>query len=399
MGLLIGNVANTILPERVKEAVDIDIPMYGVKFPNNSTVGVRTYDAAGLNWSRSNNTTAGVDDFANLAPFNVRECCRIWDSGTSTASYVYKSSYSDTEWQQIREGTHATINGDIMIEVPEFWYRRVNVADGLEIIVAPAYKVGFTPDPWHYVKGVHHAKRYISKYIISAGFASISKVNPLVNTDMNTYRTGLRAKGMNMLHAPAWYSLIMLMLVKYANTDAQNTVSFGWSSGSVAHASGSADSVLGMDGSATAISANEGCLTMGIENFYGNVWKYVDGVFSNNSTLYFRDVEDVMHVPTSVAELLADYTASTFTVPNMDETVITTMANDPVYDWALFPSLTTGYKNVITTDIGFANGNFNCVLVGDNSIHGSGAGFFTFGASEAATSATGNILFGSVAVC
>ena len=51
--------------------------MYGVLFEPNNTIGTRTYDAAGLVWQRSDNTTAGIDNFKNIAPFKTRECCRI----------------------------------------------------------------------------------------------------------------------------------------------------------------------------------------------------------------------------------------------------------------------------------------------------------------------------------
>ena len=122
MGLLIGNIDNSLIPDSVKTALDETVPMYGVLFEPDNTMGTRTYDAAGLVWQRSDNTTAGIDNFKNIAPFQTRECCRTWNSQTKTASYVYKDDYSDTEWETIRKGTHASISGDIMIEVPEFWY-------------------------------------------------------------------------------------------------------------------------------------------------------------------------------------------------------------------------------------------------------------------------------------
>ena len=333
MGLLIGNIPNTILPEQVKQAVNEDIPMYGVKFSSNSTVGVRTYDAAHLNWSRSSNSQAGEDDFKDLAPFNVKEVCRVWNSTNNTASYLYKTDYSDDEWQTIRNGTHATIDGDIMIEVPEFWYRRVSTAEGLEIIVAPEYKVGFTPDPWHYEKGVHHQKRYISKYPIGQNYKIRSGISPLVSTNMNTFRTNLRNKDLNMISAPAWYSLVMLMLVKYASTDVQATVSAGWNSGSTTHTTGSADSVLGLDGSATSVSTNEGALTFGVESFYGDCWKYIDGCFLYDIVIYLKDVEDVTSDPTSLADLQASYTqVVTPVLAEGSNMQITNTANDATQD-------------------------------------------------------------------
>ena len=399
MGLLIGNIPNTILPEQVKQAVNEDIPMYGVKFSSSSTVGVRTYDAAHLNWSRSSNSQAGEDDFKDLAPFNVKEVCRVWDSTNNTASYLYKTDYSDTEWQTIRDGTHATIDGDIMIEVPEFWYRRVSTAEGLEIIVAPEYKVGFTPDPWHYEKGVHHQKRYISKYPIGQNYKIRSGISPLVSTDMNTFRTNLRAKALNMISAPAWYSLTMLMLVKYASTDVQATVSAGWNSGSSIHTVGSADSVLGLDGSATSVSTNEAALTFGIESFYGNCWKYIDGCFLYDNVIYLKDVEDVTSDPTSLADLQASYTqVATPVWAGGSTTSITSIANDTVYDWLLYPSNANGSsKTIVCNDDFWSTSGLRLLGLGGDAWDGASGGFFCW--YSYGVVGDSNVHFGGLAIC
>ena len=250
------------------------------------------------------------------------------------------------------------MDGDIMIEVPEFWYRRVSTAEGLEIIVAPEYKVGFTPDPWHYEKGVHHQKRYISKYPIGSGYKIRSGIGLQVSTNMNTFRTNLRTKGLNMISAPAWYSLTMLMLVKYASTDVQATVSAGRSDDDImepgVRVTGSTDSILGLDGSATSIATNEEALTFGVESFYGDCWKYVDGCFVYDNVVYLNDVEDVMSDPTSLADLQASYTqVATPVLAGGNNSIITSVANDTVYDWLLYPSNASGSSKTIVCGDGF----------------------------------------------
>ena len=399
MGLLIGNIPNTILPEQVKQAVNEDIPMYGVKFSSSSTVGVRTYDAAHLNWSRSSNSEAGEDDFKGLAPFNVEEVCRVWNSTNNTASYLYKTDYSDDEWQTIRNGTHATIDGDIMIEVPEFWYRRVSTAEGLEIIVAPEYKVGFTPDPWHYEKGVHHQKRYISKYPIGQNYKIRSGISPLDNTAMNTFRTNLRAKALNMISAPAWYSLTMLMLVKYANTDVQATVSAGWYRDNTTHTTGSADSVLGLDGSATSVATNEGALTFGVESFYGDCWKCIDGCFLYDNVIYLKDVEDVTSDPTSLADLQASYIqVATPVLAEGNNTLISSIANDTIYDWLFYPSNADGNSKTIVCNDGFwSNSGLRLLALGGGAWVGALGGIFCWVSNNVVGDSAVN--FGSLAVC
>ena len=378
MGLLIGNVDTSFIPDSVKTALDETVPMYGVLFEPNKTMGTRTYDAAGLTWNRSSNTVEGIDNFKNIAPFKTRECCRIWDDTQKKATYVYKDDYTDAEWETIRKGTHASITGDIMIEVSEFWYRRVQREDKkFEIIVAPKYKAGFKPDPWHYVNGKHYEKRYISKYKLSGDFKSLSGQTPRTSTALNTVRTALQAKGMNELTFQAQYSLVMLMLVKYATTDVQAIVANGYSAGAHVWATGGADNVKGMDGSATAVTANENSLSLGIEDFWGNVWSYIDGAVCYAGKTYFKDVDTIQTDPT--VNDLASWTATTSTYPNGgSETLITAIANDADYDWFFAPSSDTNATTQTTNDKFWSAYGLQAPIVGVDTWAGSAGGLFAF---------------------
>ena len=378
MGLLIGNVDTSFIPDSVKTALDETVPMYGVLFEPNSTMGTRTYDAAGLTWNRSSNTVEGIDNFKNIAPFKTRECCRIWDDAQKKATYVYKDDYTDTEWETIRKGTHASIKGDIMIEVSEFWYRRVQREDKkFEIIVAPKYKAGFKPDPWHYVNGKHIEKRYISKYKLSGDFKSLSGQTPRTSTALNTARTTLQAKGMNELTFQAQYSLVMLMLVKYATTDVQAIVANGYSAGNTYYTTGSADNVKGMDGSATAVTANESALALGIEDFWGNVWSYIDGAVCYAGKTYFKDVDTIQTDPT--VNDLASWTATTSTYPNGGSNpLITAIANDADYDWFFAPSADTNATTQTTNDNFWSAYGLQAPAVGGDAWNGSLCGLFAF---------------------
>ena len=383
MGLLIGNVDTSFIPDSVKTALDETVPMYGVLFEPSKTMGTRTYDAAGLTWNRSSNTVEGMDNFKNIAPFKTRECCRIWNDTAKTTSYVYKDDYTDAEWETIRKGTHASIKGDIMIEVNEFWYRRVQREDKkFEIIVAPKYKAGFKPDPWHYVNGKHYEKRYISKYKLSGNFKSLSGQTPRTNTALNTARTTLQAKGMNELTFQAQYSLVMLMLVKYATTDVQAIVANGYSAGNTYYTTGSADSVKGMDGSATAVTANESALALGIEDFWGNVWSYIDGAVCYAGKTYFKDVDTIQTDPT--VNDLASWTATTSTYPNGGSaTLITAIANDADYDWLFTPSSDTNATTQTVNDNFWSAYGLQAPIVNDDAWNDSHCGLFAFACNYA----------------
>ena len=369
MGLCIGNFSNDILPTSVKESIGADTPMYGVKFDGTNSAGIRTYNAATLNWTPSTASVTGVDDFANLAPFNVKECITQYNSSTGEREVLaYKG---DSNWASLV----ASKTGDRMIEFPVFYYRRPSK---YEFIVSPTYKQGFQPSPWHYRKGVLKEVRRISKYNIDTNYASQTGTSPRVSTNMNTFRTNLRAKGLYIMDYDAWYSLSILMLVKYANMNLQSTVGLGWQSSSAVIANGNADTVLGLDGSKTSISTNESVLTFGIENFYANEWKYLDGLFGYGGYLYKKDVEDMAADPTSASELTGGTyeKINTAVIASASNSAISDISYDVTHPHLMFPTA-VGSPNP-SGDACWTNTNFNCVIAGGSFYNGRSDGLFTF---------------------
>ena len=389
MGICIGNFDTSVLPAGVLTAINEDVPMYGVKFDGTNSLGVRTYDAATLKFTPSTATVAGIDNFKDLAPFNVKECCRVYNSSGTT--YYYKENYSASEWQQIREGKHSTIVGDIMIEIPSFYYYRPSEN---EFIVAPRFKVGFLPSPAHFRNGKLLDKIWVSKYNINTNYESKSKTSPRTSTNMNTFRSNLRNKEMYMLDYPTWCSLVILALVKYANMDVQASVANGYSSGSSVYANGNADNVLGLDGSNTSVGSNEASLCMGIENLYGNIWKFIDGAYSNNLDFYLGDILNITADPTNVAGL-ATYTKLATKVASGNNSAIKTISYDTSAPYCIYP--TSVGSPCPSGDTMYSNTSFNCCLVGGSSWIGSVVGLFAFSVYSAV--GVSDVDFGAVGCC
>lgn len=371
MAFVIGNFDDSFMPNAVKIALANDnIPVYGVQFDGSNSAGTRTYNAAGMTWQRSTNTAVGQDDFANLAPFNVKECITQYNSGTDSREVLaYKG---DADWDTLV----ANKTGDRMIEFPCWWYSRPST---YEWLITPSAKVGFKPSPMHYRNGVLHDKVRISKYAINDSYASQTGYSPRVSTNMNTFRNNLRAKGLYMIDYPVWCSIVMLSMVKYANMDVQNTVGQGASSGNATITSGDADSVLGLDGSAGDVGTSRlSVVTHGLENFYSNIWKYIDGLYGYGGYLYYKDVTEMGSDPINVAELESDYTKiNTGVAMGGSNTSIRTIAFDSAYDFGVFPTA-SGSPNP-SGDNFWSNSNFNCVLAGGNAWTGSTGGLFCFG--------------------
>ena len=86
------------------------------------------------------------------------------------------------------------------------------------------------------------------------------------------------------------------------------------------------------------LSANESALALGIEDFWGNCWSYIDGAVCYAGKVYFKDVDTIQTDPSSANDLTS-LTATTSTYPNGgNQTLITAIANDADYDWLFIPS-------------------------------------------------------------
>ena len=195
-----------------------------------------------------------------------------------------------------------------------------------------------------------------------------------------------------MMDYDAWYSIAILMLVKYANMNLQSIVGLGNSSGSLL-ANGYTDTVLGLDGSKTGVTTNESVLTFGIENFYANVWKYLDGIYGYGGYLYKKDVEDVMSDPTSASDLTGGTyeKINTAVIASANNSAISDISFDSTYPHVMFPTA-VGSPNP-SGDACWSNTNFNCVFAGGGFYIGLSVGLFVFSVNDAVGVA------GGVGVC
>ena len=312
MGLFIGNPGSLSSSGGSGHGVGIiDTGIYGVNFASyaggtNNRVGTRIDDAAGMNWTRSTTTTTGVDDFAGKGPFNVRECVTRWNSSTLKHDIV---AYEDEdEWDTYKNNS----NLNRMIEFPKFYYNRPSK---WQFRVSSEQHDGFLPSPMHYRNGVMHDYVYIAKYAVDSSFMSRSGQSPKVSTTLEAFRNGIRANHMYVIDWPVWCSVAMLMLVKYANLDVQSVVGQGNSSSSAPVTNGAADGVMGKDGGIASAVGNQGSVvTFGIENWYSNIWYFIDGYFKNGTTMMINeDIASITANPNT--STWAGYTAMTSQVP------------------------------------------------------------------------------------
>jgi len=330
------------------------IGIYGVEF-NGTNPGKRLYDSRYLKFRKfkpSNTTTAGYDTFikTNDSPFAIKEVATKYNASSGKQEVL--AYEGDSNWNSaISDPEH-----NRMIEFPKFYYNRPSQ---YRWEVSTTQHPGFKPSPMHYRNGVMHDKVWVSKYHLNTNF--LSQTGQVIATYNGTYtetgsdttdytigrfRNNLRTKGMYVLDYATVCSINMLMFIKYASLNVQSLIGFGWcgqyTNGAKTN-TGGADNVKGKDGySGTNKTDNASIVCFGIENWYSNVWKFIDGLVRVGTTMYINtNIENITSNPST--SNMGGYVACGSACPSNVGSdyfgwINNSIAYDSVYDWAMYPT-------------------------------------------------------------
>lgn len=333
MGLYIGARKEGMLPEFVEQSLKsgyLTTPRkWGVRFDGENPGGTRTYNAAGMVWQRSCNSVAGRDDFKVASRiFNPRLCLTKYD--LSKGKRVVVAYEGDSNWAAAVKNT----NLDYMREFVPFYYQRPSK---YEWIISDTPLPGFNIDPMHYHKGRVYEKVRISAYKVGDGWKSRPGINPIVSQSQNSFKNNFKNRGWRVIDYPAWCSIVMLGLVKYANLNFQNTIAKGNTSTNDRLVTGNTQSVKGLDGSPTNnTTTNESMRMFGIENFYGDLYTLMEGIYFNANKIYLKESLDI-DKNIVVGDLTeANGFRQVGTIPNAGVTWIKNFAYDSRCDWGMW---------------------------------------------------------------
>ena len=206
--------------------------------------------------------------------------------GTSEITSDFDNCYP---WSNIEEVTDGA--GNVFVKIPKFYSKITKNTDG-------TYK--------HQLSGTKHegfdtlfkvgAKEIdyvmVGKY---EGSGSSSKVysksgqTPLVEITMDDFRNGCKANGADYQQYDFLIDLILkeLWLVEMATTNSQS-IMYGYvNNNSSAISTGATDSVATPSGSPESnTDGQHACKYRGIENLWGNIYKWCDGISFSGSSVY-----------------------------------------------------------------------------------------------------------------
>ncbi len=208
------------------------IKEYGVRWAGTSSTSCeRLGDAKGLvaNAYQGSTDTAVVNDFDNIYPWSGMKRCNVNENGDILA-------YEDDPNFKL-DGT----NGDVMVEIPKFYYKRTKTGTVEEWWICGTKLPGYELHPLFMDDGKEMSKVFHSCYNASAytdetdnkvKLRSASGDEPKTRSKMEDFRTYARNKGSiwGMEDLSCISALQMLYLVEYANTNSQAMLGQGCSS-------------------------------------------------------------------------------------------------------------------------------------------------------------------------
>lgn len=378
----------------------------------------------GINWNKTADTITRTlnakgytqTDFSRLFPWNRIRRCNLADNGTVTAYH------GDAGFKY--DGT----NGQVMVECPKFYYKVGNDASNYLPRVSQYKKSGYKVHPAFVNDGVEKSKTYIGAFEAScydvsgsaynttdaAGvditaitgdkLASIAGAKPLSGKNnsitLPNFRTLAhnRGSGWELQTFNQISALQMLYIIEYGNWNAQTqidagvtnitddastnmAINTGYTAGvgvgalNLGNASGASGNITHYQTSQTTKAVSY----RGVENLWGNIWKWVDGI--NIKADHNPWIAD------------HDYASDTFTHPYTDAGTIsgtggyvsdiTVNAN---MDYGLLPSGVGGSSTTKLCDYYYtADGNRAALLGGlwaDGALAGPGSWHLAFAASD-----------------
>lgn len=365
----------------------------------------------------SANLSAGAD-FDEINIFGGRKRCNLTNDGKVTAYYG--------EPEFVTSGNNALGNAvQVMVEQPKFYYKVVPI--DLEIINEgenqgyhirkASYYISETPKPGFKIHPAFVGNGKVNDFIYLAAFegslwdssageyilddaqvadfaiaigtgdmlSSVSKAKPISGSSQNLTRKNARllsenrGAGWGQSHATTIAASQLLMLIEYASFDMQSVLGDGNvnknPSMSNVQCTGLTDSLGNISGKEVdAVSYR------GEENFWGNVWTWVDGLNVQNPSMFTTHKVSTLYVS---SDTLNDDTS---VYPYEDTGIhpcysnnayISSFGYSEKFDWLFIPTECNGNSSLPVGD-GMLNNSsgWRTIAMGGYCANNSNAGAF-----------------------
>ena len=267
------------------------------------------------------------------------------------------------------------VNYPVLVKIPEFYYKIEKSGTIFRYYVADGPVDGFDLHPG---SGCYIC-RYEMGEVNGSTPTGCSGRSVLTDKTRGTLRNYTRdmASGFQLYDFAAWCAVGLLYRVEFADWDSQEKINRGIVNDSSVHKTGETDAMVYHTGRAAGGLINTAAVQYRwIENPWGNVFEWIDGINVNNRVPY------ICTEPESYADdTTSNYTSSGITLPNSGW--IKGLGFSSVFPWALLPD-TTGGGSATTYIPDYINSSagWSVVDVSGCYTNASIAGLFFFDASQ-----------------
>lgn len=312
-------------------------------------------------------TGSGSSPFDNYMPWMGMEECTL-----NNATGKVSSKKGDPGFKR------TSIDRPVMVKIPEFYYKIERVGSIFRYYIADGPVDGLSLHPG---SGDNYLGRYeageASSGTMGLILASYSGTTPSVSKTRSTFRDYARnmASGFQLRDIAAWCAYDLLYLVEYADWDSQKKIGQGLSNNPSVNKTGLTDAMVYHTGRAHS-GDNAAVQYRGVENPWGNVREWVDGINFQNRTAY------ICTDPTKYADdTTANYTSTGVTLSSTTGW-IKGLGLSTDFPWAYLPNEPGGSSTTYIPDYMYSGGGWRVLNVGGSYSKRLNGGQFYFDASN-----------------
>ena len=349
----------------------------------SSTILQPLYDTIGRSFTPMVNGIGGSSDFDDLPIYRDMRLCVMVNGQVD--KYLGEPGFSRNP-----------VVGDLMVQIPLFYVKVLDDNVNRDFLISNVKHdstwraaPGFTrPD------GSLRPYIYVSAYTLNSEYRSVSGNQSIVNITRAAARAGIRARGVASYYQydfQALSTIELLYMIEVGNLDSQTAIGKGYTdSTNVAQQNTGATDNIGFHSGST-VDANSPNSAKGfvkyrhIENLWGNIHTWVDGINFNNADTYIATNPDDYADDTTTNYNRLSYTKAA--VNGYQKS----WGFDPNIPWAQICTDATGADGTYVPDYYYQSTGWRVLLVGGHWTHGAHAGLFCFPSHSTSTSIGTNV--------
>jgi hypothetical protein len=314
-----------------------------------------------------------------------------------TGNKIKDFNYGDSEFAGWGATEWINSNYDIMVEIPKFYYKTVDDGTGLKWSVTTKPRAGYIPHPAFTRKSGLIDYAYYAAFEgyvdVNGMLRSIPFVQPTAYKTIAQFRTAAKTGGRSsffqLKNAYLHQAIVMLFIIEMGDLNSQAILSQGITnldSGTVNHSqntghtlelgNGTGEVILAaLENGATGATETYPFCYRGIENLWGNVWEFLDGMFKNADGLYFGEENDLVN-PANMKEFYPREDVTTYVSGYVDKA-------DKRIPWGIIPDVSFGgSSSTYLTDYMWYNVGERIARSGAYWVSGSPAGLFALSLND-----------------